>query len=59
MLSAFILTALVSTLIGTPFDTAGTIGLALMIMARSNGMTHLNLVAGAIIAGAYMGDRRT
>ncbi|MEA5463130.1 Na+/H+ antiporter NhaC family protein [Leptothoe sp. PORK10 BA2] len=57
ILSAFILTALVSTLIGTAFGAAGTIGLALMIMARSSGMTHLNLVAGAIIAGAYVGDR--
>ena len=57
ILSAFILTALVSTLIGTSFGAAGTIGLALMIMARSSGMTHLDLVAGAIIAGAYVGDR--
>lgn len=57
VLSAFVLTALVSILIGTSFGAAGTIGLALMIMARSNGMTQLNLVAGAIIAGAYVGDR--
>lgn len=57
VLSAFVLTALVSTLIGTSFGAAGTIGLALMIIARSNGMTQLNLVAGAIIAGAYVGDR--
>ena len=57
VLSAFVLTALVSTLIGTSFGAAGTVGLALMIMARSSGMTQLNLVAGAIIAGAYVGDR--
>ncbi|MEO1591283.1 MAG: Na+/H+ antiporter NhaC family protein [Cyanobacteria bacterium J06632_22] len=57
VLSAFVLTALVSTLIGTSFGAAGTIGLALMIMARSSGMTHPSLVAGAIIAGAYVGDR--
>ena len=57
VLSAFILTALVSTLIGTSFGAAGTIGLALIIMARSSGMDQLNLVAGAIIAGAYVGDR--
>ena len=57
ILSAFVLTALVSTLIGTSFGVAGTMGLALMIMARSSGMPHLNLVAGAIIAGAYVGDR--
>ena len=57
ILSAFVLTGLVSTLIGTSFGAAGTIGLALMILARSGGITHLNLVAGAIIAGAYVGDR--
>ncbi|MEL6229379.1 MAG: Na+/H+ antiporter NhaC family protein [Cyanobacteria bacterium J06627_3] len=57
VLSAFILTALVSTLIGTSFGAAGTIGLALMIMARTSGMSPLNLMAGAIIAGAYVGDR--
>ncbi|MEM7795606.1 MAG: Na+/H+ antiporter NhaC family protein [Cyanobacteria bacterium P01_C01_bin.118] len=57
ILSAFILSALVSTLIGTSFGAAGTIGLALMIMARSSGTPHLNLVAGAIIGGVYVGDR--
>ncbi|ESA35128.1 na+ h+ antiporter [Leptolyngbya sp. Heron Island J] len=57
VLSTFVLTALVSTLMGTSFGAAGTIGLALMIMARSGSMTQLNLVAGAIMAGAYVGDR--
>lgn len=54
--SAFGLTALVSVLIGTSFGAAGTIGLALMIMARGSGLDP-HLVAGAIIAGAYVGDR--
>ena len=57
ILSAFGLTALVSTLLGTSFGAVGTIGLALMIMARSSNMAQLNLVAGAIMAGAYVGDR--
>ncbi|MEO1400102.1 MAG: Na+/H+ antiporter NhaC family protein [Cyanobacteria bacterium J06635_1] len=57
VLSAFILTGLVSTLIGTSFGAAGTIGLALMILARGSDFANLNLVAGAIIAGAYVGDR--
>ena len=56
VLSAFALTAVVSLLIGTAFGAAGTIGLALMIMARS-GDVSLHWVAGAIIAGAYVGDR--
>ena len=57
VLSAFVLTALVSTLIGTSFGAAGTMGLALMIMARSSVGQNIPLVAGAIIAGAYVGDR--
>ncbi|MEM6255360.1 MAG: Na+/H+ antiporter NhaC family protein [Cyanobacteria bacterium P01_D01_bin.156] len=58
ILSAFILTALVSTLLGTSFGAVGTVGLALMIMARgSSTPSALNLTAGAIIAGAYVGDR--
>jgi Na+:H+ antiporter, NhaC family len=56
ILSAFGLTSLVSLLIGTSFGAAGTIGLALMIMARGSGADP-HLIAGAIIAGAYVGDR--
>lgn len=56
ILSAFILTSMVSVLLGTSFGTVSTIGVALMIMAReSNVNTHI--VAGAVIAGAYFGDR--
>ncbi|RZM81962.1 Na+/H+ antiporter NhaC family protein [Leptolyngbya iicbica] len=56
LVSAFGLTALVSTLLGTSFGSAGTIGLALMIMARGAGVSE-GWTAGAIIAGAYVGDR--
>lgn len=56
VVSAFGLTALVSVLIGTSFGAVGTIGLALMIMGRGSGLNP-HLVAGAIIAGAYVGDR--
>ncbi len=56
LVSAFVLTAVVSALLGTSFGTAGTIGLALMIMARGAGM-HEHWAAGAIIAGVYVGDR--
>jgi NhaC family Na+:H+ antiporter len=55
LLSAFGLTALVSVLLGTSFGTVGTIGLALMIMARGAGVDE-HWTAGAIIAGAYVGD---
>lgn len=53
---AFVLTSFVSLLIGTSFGAAGTIGIALMIMA-SGSEVDPNIVAGAIIAGAYVGDR--
>jgi NhaC family Na+:H+ antiporter len=56
ILCAFLLTSFVSFLIGTSFGAASTIGTALMIMARGSSVDP-HLVAGAIIAGAYWGDR--
>ncbi len=56
ILSAFILTSLMSLLIGTSFGAAGTIGLALMIMAKGSNVDP-HMIAGAIVAGAYVGDR--
>lgn len=53
---AFVLTSVVSLLVGTSFGAVGTIGIALMIMA-SGSEINPNIVAGAIIAGAYVGDR--
>nr|WP_144863101.1 Na+/H+ antiporter NhaC family protein [Hyella patelloides] len=56
ILSAFLLTLLVSLLLGTSFGTVSTIGIALMIMA-SGSSVNPHFTAGAIIAGAYFGDR--
>ena len=56
--SAFLVTCVVSLLIGTSLGTASTIGIAIMIMARS-GEVYLPLVAGAILSGAYLGDRNS
>lgn len=56
ILAAFILSSLVSLLIGTSFGTVGTIGIALIIMANSSAVDN-NIVAAAIISGAYVGDR--
>lgn len=56
ILSAFILSAVVSILIGTSFGTVGTIGISMMLMARAGGGNEL-MVGGAIIAGVYFGDR--
>ncbi len=54
--SAFFLTSIISILIGTSFGTVSTIGVALMIMASGNDVNP-HIIAGAIIAGAYFGDR--
>jgi Na+:H+ antiporter, NhaC family len=56
VISAFILSSLVSMLIGTSFGTIGTVGISLMVMARAGG-GDLYVVAGAILSGAYFGDR--
>lgn len=56
ILSAFLITCLVSFLLGTSFGTVGTIGIAMIVMARAGGV-NTNAAAGAVIAGAYFGDR--
>lgn len=56
ILSAFLLSCLVSFLLGTSFGTAGTVGIVLIVLAKS-GNVDINMAAGAIIAGAYFGDR--
>lgn len=56
VLFAFILCCAVSFLLGTSFGTVGTIGVVLMVLAKS-GNIDTNVAAGAIIAGAYFGDR--
>ncbi len=56
ILYAFLLSCLVSFLLGTSFGTVGTIGMILIVMVKG-GDININMVAGAIIAGAYFGDR--
>lgn len=58
LISAFLASYFVSLILGTSFGTVGTIGVVFMIMARAAGM-NLNLVAGAIITAAYIGERST
>ncbi len=58
ILFAFLLSALVSFLLGTSFGTVGTIGIILMIMARTGDISMAPLV-GAIMSGAYVGDRNS
>lgn len=56
VLCTFIITAFVSFLLGTAFGTVSTIGVALIVMAKAGDM-NLSLVTGAIMSGAYFGDR--
>jgi NhaC family Na+:H+ antiporter len=53
---SFISTSLVSMAVGTAVGTASTIGLALISIAESLGLS-MPLAAGAIISGSYVGDR--
>jgi NhaC family Na+:H+ antiporter len=56
ILSAFLITCFVAFLLGTSFGTVSTIGIVMIVMARAGGV-NTNATAGAIIAGAYFGDR--
>ena len=56
LVSAFLLTSLVSLCTGTSFGSVGTVGLALIGVAQGLGV-NLAVAAGAIISGAYVGDK--
>jgi NhaC family Na+:H+ antiporter len=53
---AFIATAIVSVCIGSSFSSTGTIGVALMGIAGAMDV-NLAVTAGAVISGAYFGDK--
>ncbi len=54
--TACVICALVSVATGSSWTTAGTIGIALVGIATAQGL-HLGLAAGAVISGAYFGDK--
>lgn len=56
VVTAFVVTAIVSTFTGTSWGSAATSGVAFMGIAISMGIP-LPLVAGAIISGAFFGDK--
>jgi len=56
LLVAFLLSALLSLALGTSNGVCGTAGVVLIILARSGGV-DLALTAGAVLSGAYFGDR--
>ncbi|PTB86838.1 Na+/H+ antiporter NhaC [Pseudidiomarina aestuarii] len=56
VLTAFVATAVMSLISGTSWGSAGTIGVALMGAAQAMGQP-LAPVAGAVVSGAYFGDK--
>ncbi|WP_129596102.1 Na+/H+ antiporter NhaC family protein [Anaerophilus nitritogenes] len=56
ILYTFLISCMVSFLLGTSFGTISTVGLALMLIAKT-GNINVNLAAGAIMSGTYFGDR--
>lgn len=56
VVTAFIVTAIVSLCTGTSWGSVGTIGVALMGVAAGLG-APLPIVAGAVVSGAYFGDK--
>ncbi len=55
-LAAVILSAVVAISIGSSWTTAGTVGLSLIGIAGASGLS-LEVTAGAVISGAYFGDK--
>ncbi|GAE93272.1 Na(+)/H(+) antiporter [Gracilibacillus boraciitolerans JCM 21714] len=55
-LIAFLVTAIVSTCVGTSWGSAGTIGVAIMSIAQTMDLS-LAITAGAVVSGAYFGDK--
>lgn len=56
LLISFLLTSFISYALGTSFGVVGTVGVILLALARSGGVSEA-VTAGAVIAGAYFGDR--
>lgn len=56
ILFAFLITSLVSMLIGTSFGTISAVGIPFIIIGKASGV-NLGVLGGAIFSGAYFGDR--
>lgn len=56
LVTAFIASAILSVVTGTSWGSAGTIGVAMMGIAGGLGVS-LPATAGAVVAGAYFGDK--
>lgn len=56
LISSFVITSIVSTVTGSSWGSAGTIGVALIGIADGLGI-NLAAASGAIISGSYFGDK--
>lgn len=56
LLTACVICAFISVMIGSSWTTIATIGVALMGIGRAQGFSD-GMIAGAIISGAYFGDK--
>ncbi len=56
LLTACVICALVSVMIGSSWTTIATVGVALLGIGKAEGFSE-GLIAGAIISGAYFGDK--
>lgn len=56
LVSAVVISAIVSLATGSSWSTVATIGIALLGIGKALGI-HEGLIAGAIISGAYFGDK--
>ncbi len=56
LIAACLICSVVSLATGSSWTTAGTVGVALIGVGQGLGL-HLGMVAGAIISGAYFGDK--
>ena len=56
VLTAFVIAAIISTATGTSWGSAGTVGVAIMGIAQGLDV-NLAATAGAVVAGAYFGDK--
>ncbi|POQ99198.1 sodium:proton antiporter [Alkalispirochaeta sphaeroplastigenens] len=56
ILTAFLVTSITSVCTGTSWGSAGTVGVAIMGVAIAMG-APLAIVAGAVVSGAYFGDK--
>lgn len=56
VVTAFLITAIFSTITGTSWGSVGTVGVAVMGIAQGLGVS-LPATAGAVVAGSYFGDK--